>query len=148
MFAMVVFSTVLVMEPGDFLHYALIQVFAGLVANAGAVLVPSMAADVIDQDTVTSGQQRGALFMALWGMADKLALAAAAGLTLPLLQALGFDPSIQNDAAGLKALHYTYVIVPLVFLTGAAAIIWNFPITRERQEVLRDKIAADNIRIQ
>jgi Na+/melibiose symporter-like transporter len=148
MFAMAVFSTVLLMESGDFLHYALIQVFAGVVANAGAVLVPSMAADVIDQDTLASGQQRGALFMALWGMADKLALAAAAGLTLPLLQSLGFDPSIQNDIAGLKALQYTYVVVPLVFLTGAAAIIWNFPITKERQEVLRDRIAAKNLRVQ
>ena len=147
LFAMAVFSTVLVMEPRDYLHYGFIQIFAGLVANAGAVLVPSMAADVIDQDTLESGQQRGALFMALWGMADKLALAAAAGLTLPLLQLLGFDPTIDNDLAGLKALQYTYVLVPLLFLVSAALVIWNFPITKERQEQLREKLDAASIRI-
>ena len=148
LFAMAVFSTVLVMEPRDFLHYGFIQVFAGMVANAGAVLVPSMAADVIDQDTLESGQQRGALFMALWGMADKLALAAAAGLTLPLLQFLGFDPSVQNDTAGLRALQYTYAVIPLVFLVAAAVVIWHFPITKERQEELRDQLAAGDIRLQ
>jgi Na+/melibiose symporter-like transporter len=148
LFAMLVFSTVLVMEPRDYLHYGFIQIFAGLVANAGAVLVPSMAADVIDQDTLESGQQRGALFMALWGMADKLALAAAAGLTLPLLQLLGFNPAIDNDLAGLKALQYTYVLIPLFFLVSAAVVIWSFPITKERQELLREQLAAESIRIE
>ena len=81
-YMIVVFSTVLLMEPGQWRYYIFIQIFCGLVANIGNVLVPSMAADVIDQDTLESGQQRGALFMSLWGMADKLAnelIAAAKG---------------------------------------------------------------------
>ena len=51
-----------------------------------------MAADVIDEDELASGAQRGALFMALWGMADKLAVALAAVVVLPLVESLGFDP--------------------------------------------------------
>jgi len=147
MFAMVVFCTVLMFEEDDLELYLYIQIFAGLVANAGAVLVPSMAADVIDQDTLESGQQRGALFMAMWGMADKLALAIAAGLTLPLLEFFGFDPTIQNNADGLRALHFIYCVVPLCFLVVAAALIWNFPITRARQEEFREKIFASGVRL-
>lgn len=146
-FAMVIFSTVLLMEPGDYMYYTFIQVFAGLVANAGQVLVPSMAADVIDQDTLESGQQRGALFMALWGMADKLALAAAAGITLPLLDFFGFDPTAANDEAGLRALHFTYTFVPLILLSWAAWLIWRFPITRERQEDFRKEILDRQMRV-
>jgi len=142
------FSTVLLMEPGQWMYYTFIQISCGMVANVGNVLVPSMAADVIDQDTVESGQQRGALFMALWGTADKLALAVAAGLTLPFLQFLGFNPAIENDLSGLKALHYSYTLVPLFFLTWSTWLIWKFPITREHQEMLRDKISVENIRHQ
>jgi Na+/melibiose symporter-like transporter len=147
LFAMAIFSSVLLMRPGDYLYYIFVQIFAGLVANAGNVLVPSMAADVIDQDTLESGQQRGALFMALWGMADKLALAVAAGFTLPALQYFGFDPKIENDMAGLNALKYTYTLVPLFTLTSSTLLIWFFPITREKQEELRQSIAEEKLRL-
>jgi Na+/melibiose symporter-like transporter len=146
-FAMVIFSSVLLLDQGDYRYYIFIQVFAGLVANAGNVLVPSMAADVIDQDTLESGQQRGALFMSLWGMADKLALAAAAGLTLPALQYFGFDPTIENNEAGLQALHFVYCLVPLFFLVCSSLLIWFFPITRQHQEDFRRQLEAEKMRI-
>ncbi len=142
------FSMVLLMEPGQWRYYIFIQISCGLVANIGNVLVPSMAADVIDQDTVESGQQRGALFMALWGTADKIALAAAAGLTLPFLQFLGFDPAIENDREGLRALHYTFTIIPIFFLIWSAWLIWHFPITREHQENLRSQISSAHLRVE
>lgn len=147
LYMVVVFSTVLLMDPGQWKYYIFIQVCAGLVANVGNVLVPSMAADVIDQDTLESGQQRGALFMALWGSADKLALAVAAGVTLPILQYLGFDPSADNDREGLRALHYTYTLVPIFFLSLSAWLIWYFPITKEHQENLRAKITSEQLRV-
>lgn len=148
LYMITVYSTVLLMEPGQWKYYVFIQIFCGLVANIGNVLVPSMAADVIDQDTVESGQQRGALFMALWGTADKIALAVAAGLTLPFLQFLGFDPSVQNDTSGLNALHYTYTLIPIFFLTWSAWLIWRFPITREQQQRLRTQIETEGLRVE
>lgn len=148
MYMIAVFSTVTIMQPGQWKYYIFIQILCGMVANVGNVLVPSMAADVIDQDTVESGQQRGALFMALWGTADKIALAVAAGITLPFLQFLGFDPSIENDKAGLDALKYTYTLVPIFFLTWSAWLIWHFPITREHQQNLRLQIESRKLRIE
>jgi GPH family glycoside/pentoside/hexuronide:cation symporter len=143
-----VFSTVLLMEPGQWKYYIFIQIFCGLVANIGNVLVPSMAADVIDKDTIESGQQRGALFMALWGTADKIALAIAAGLTLPLLQFFGFEPSVENDLDGLKSLQYMFTLVPIFFLAWSAWLIWHFPITKVEQEALRARIAEAQIRLE
>jgi GPH family glycoside/pentoside/hexuronide:cation symporter len=147
-YMIVIFSTVILMDPGQWEYYIFIQILCGMVANIGNVLVPSMAADVIDQDTLESGQQRGALFMSLWGMADKLALAVAAGLVLPILQVLGFDPSIENTREGLRALHYCYTIVPIIFLSLSAWLIWHFPITRETQEDYRLKIASEHLRVE
>ncbi|MBQ74891.1 MAG: hypothetical protein CMQ20_07685 [Gammaproteobacteria bacterium] len=148
LYMIAVFCTVLLMAPGQWKYYIFIQIFCGLVANVGNVLVPSMAADVIDLDTLDSGQQRGALFMALWGTADKIALAVAAGVTLSFLQFLGFDPSTENDLQGLKALQYTYTLIPIFFLSWSAWIIWNFPITKEYQEELRARISSEQLRVE
>ncbi len=135
LFAMAIFSSVLLMRPGDYLYYIFVQIFAGLVANAGGVLVPSMAADVIDQDTLESGQQRGALFMALWGMADKLALAVSAGFTLPALQYFGFDPTIENDMAGLNARIRTHLLSLKLWTAVSAVGLMDETAARTRVEV-------------
>jgi Na+/melibiose symporter-like transporter len=136
-----IFLLVLLFEPGDYYHYMILNFFTGLLAPSNAILAPSMAADVIDQDTLETGEQRGALFMSLWGMADKFAIAASAAIALPLVQFFGFDPQVLNDPAGLKALHYSFCAVPCVFFFISIAFIWNYPLTREKHNELRKDLA-------
>ena len=145
-----IFSMVLLFQPGDYVWYIVLNFFTGLLAPANAILAPSMAADVIDQDTLESGEQRGALFMALWGMADKFAIAAAAGITLPLVQYLGFDPMIKNDAESLKVLQYSFCLVPICFFVLSVSFLWHYPLSRERhgelrKELMRRELTADNL---
>ncbi len=140
-----IFSLVLLFQPGDYVWYIVLNFFTGILAPANAILAPSMAADVIDQDTLESGEQRGALFMALWGMADKFAIAAAAGITLPLVQYLGFDPLIQNDPNSLKVLQYSFCFVPICFFILSVGFLWNYPLTRERHGELRDALTRKNL---
>jgi Na+/melibiose symporter-like transporter len=146
--SIVLFSLVLLFEPGQFQYYVILNFFTGVLAPTNSILAPSMAADVIDQDTVDSGQQRGAMFMALWGMADKLAIAAAAGIALPLVQLFGFDPQVTNDMEGLRALQYAFCGIPVLFFFASTALIWNFPLDHDRQLVLRASIAARGIRVE
>ncbi|MEX0942030.1 MAG: MFS transporter [Pseudomonadales bacterium] len=140
-----IFLLVLLFEPGDYYLYMLLNFFTGLLAPSNAILAPSMAADVIDQDTLETGEQRGALFMSLWGMADKFAIAASAAIALPLVQFFGFDPQAVNDPAGLKALHYSFCAVPCIFFFISIAFIWNYPLTRERHNQLRDALASQRL---
>ena len=141
------FSLVLLFQPGQFTYYIVLNFFTGVLAPASAILAPSMAADVIDHDTVVTEQQRGALFMALWAMGDKLAIAAASGIALPLVQFFGFDPQHHDDPQGLKALQYAFCGIPVVLMFISTAFIWNFPLTRARQEELRTSIARKGIRL-
>ena len=83
--------------------------------------------------------------MALWGMADKFAIAAAAGITLPLVQYLGFDPLIQNDPDSLKVLQYSFCFVPICFFILSVGFLWNYPLTRERHSELRDALTRKNL---
>ena len=137
-----IFSLVLLFQPGDYYWYMVLNFATGLLAPATAILGPSMAADVIDQDTLDSGEQRGALFMSLWSMADKLAIAGAAAIALPLVQFFGFDPQIPNDMAGLKALQYSFCGVPVFFMLVSVSFIWSYPLTRERHNELRIALEA------
>jgi Na+/melibiose symporter-like transporter len=98
-----------------------------------------MAADVIDEDELASGAQRGALFMALWGMADKLAVAIAAAVALPLVELLGFDAT---TGAGRDTLHLAFCFVPELFFVASVAFIWNYPLSRSRHLEVRRALEA------
>ena len=106
------FALVLALPPGQWLTYAALNVALGLFAPVVAILAPSMAADVIDEDQLAQGTQRAGLFMALWAMGDKLAVALATVIALPLVAWLGFDPLAPGDEAGRRALHYGFCLVP------------------------------------
>jgi len=135
------FCLVLTLGPGEYLTYAGINFMAGLFAPSITILGPSMAADVIDADHLASGRQRGALFMALWAMADKLAVVLAAAVALPLVQVLGFNPTAPTPQ-GLQALRFAFVVVPVVFFLLSVASIWHYPLTRARHAEVLDALTA------
>lgn len=125
---------------GDIVPFTILATIAGLSVAAGTVLPLSMKADVIDIDMLRSKEKRAGLFFALWGIADKLTVAVAAFLALTLLNLFGFDPKIENSESALFALSILYLLVPAVFSIGAAVIIWNYPVTSERHEKIRNRL--------
>ena len=128
------------LPPERMLPVAVLNIMTGISMAVPQVLGASMAADVVDLDTVESGEGRAALFFALWGMGTKLALALGVGVALSLLDLFGFDPKATNGPVQLRALTLLYCTVPVVLWIGSLATIWNFPLTRERQQSLRETI--------
>lgn len=112
--------------------------FAGIL-----FLANSIAADVIDLDTLESGEQRSGLFFAVWGMAIKfsLALGVVLGTTLPAF--FGYEPSaavITPDVQGW--LMAVYGGVPAMLMGLGALFLRGFPITRERHAEVRAELDA------
>jgi len=114
--------------------------------GAGLVLPASMQADVIDADTVETGERRAGLFFALWGMATKLALALAVGLAFPILSFAGFDSDGDNPQGALVTLVVLYSLVPVIFKGAAIVLMIGFPITAERQHEMRLRIEQSGIK--
>ena len=125
--------------PGDAWLFAIVLSFTGLAIAAGGILGSAMSADVIDIDTIRSGQQRGAFFMALWGMASKMAAALGGLISLNLLEFLGFSVT-PDGATGLLTLRTLYITFPIVCWLIAAWIIWDYPITEARHERIRARV--------
>jgi Na+/melibiose symporter-like transporter len=106
---------------GDTRPFAVICVLSGIALGADLALPPSLLADVIGR---RGKMEATGSYFGLWTLATKLNLALAAGIALPLLEALGYRPG-GRDAAALTALAIVYAFVPCVLKLGAgAALLW------------------------
>lgn len=124
--------------PGDTVGFAAMIVCRGAALVALLFLGASMVADTVDEDLVRTGVERTGLFNALLGMATKLAIAVGAlvGTSLPAL--FGFQPSdaVHSEEA-LLGLRLTYAFAGAAFMLPAAAVIWRYPLTRQKLEQIR-----------
>jgi Na+/melibiose symporter-like transporter len=144
-----VFAWVPLLGPGDEGWFIAICALTGLALGADIVLPASMQADVIDVDTALTGRGRAGTFFAFWGIATKLALALAVGLAFPVLDLFEFDPAaaVQPPLA-TTVLAALYSLVPVAFKLGAIALVWRFPLTRARQQRLRQVIDRRRRRVE
>jgi Na+/melibiose symporter-like transporter len=138
--------TPFVVGAGDVVPFLVISVVSGMGVGADLVLPAAIQADVVDADTLASGEQRTGLFFALWGIATKLAFALAA-IAFPVLHMIGFkadalgaDGLSTNSAESLFALTILYSVVPIAIKLVAMSIMWNFPLDAERQRAIRAEI--------
>jgi Na+/melibiose symporter-like transporter len=89
--------------------------------GADLALAPALLADVIGRD---GRMHATGAYFGLWTFATKMNLALAAGIALPLLDALGYVPGA-GDGATPRALAWVYAGLPCVLkLAAVAALAW------------------------
>ena len=108
---------------GDSTGFALVCLASGVALGADLAIPGAMLTRVIQQAGL-SGRAEGAFF-GWWNAANKLNLALAAGLGLPLLQWLGYAPGRRDDAA-LQALTLAYCLLPCLLKLAAAGLLYLF----------------------
>ena len=69
-------------------------------------------------------QRHEGAYVGWWSCATKLNLALAAGLSLPALQWLGYEPG-QRSSAGVDALVACYAVLPCLLKLIAATALWR-----------------------
>ena len=106
-------------------------------------LANSMAADVIDLDTLESGEQRSGLFFAVWGMVIKLSLALGVVLGTMLPAAFGYEPAEGLVSRDVQAsLMAVYGGIPAILMGVGALFLRRFPITRAHHAAVRAELDA------
>ena len=119
--AIVAFAWAALLGPGDAVAFAAICVASGLAFGADLALAPALLADVIGRD---GRMHATGAYFGLWTFATKMNLALAAGIALPLLDALGYVPGA-GDGATPRALAWVYAGLPCVLkLAAVAALAW------------------------
>jgi glycoside/pentoside/hexuronide:cation symporter, GPH family len=119
--AVAAFVWAFLLGEGQLAAFALICVLSGIAFGADLALPPALLARVIDANG-HNGQREGAYF-GLWNFANKLTLALAGGIALPLLEALGYVRG-GSDAAALGALAFVYAVIPCLLKLVAAGLLF------------------------
>lgn len=107
---------------GDIWAFGLVCMLSGAALGADLALPSALLADIADGD---GRQAQAGAYFGWWNLVAKLNLALAAGLALPLLAWLGYQPG-SVDEAGRGALAVVYCLLPLGLKAMAAALSWRW----------------------
>jgi len=106
-------------------------------------LMMSMTADVCDLDELNNGERREGMFGAVYWWMVKLGTALALITSGIVLQAVGFDQTIdQQSAEALTNLRIADIVIPIGTALIAIFIIWKYNITEDRAKEIRDSLTA------
>ncbi len=130
--AVAVFAWAGTLGAGQVVAFRWICALSGLTLGADLVVPGALLAGVLAQPGAASA---GASF-GWWNFANKLNLALAAGLALPLLAALGYTPG-STDAAGLQALSLGYAALPCALKLAAALALYGLILRPAAQDRAR-----------
>ena len=129
------------LDHGDVAAFRVLFAIKGFCFGAFAYLPLAMMADVVDMDTLRSGDQRTGSYFAVHGFMTKCA-ASFGGLSLPLLAMAGYSASrgAVNGPDALYWLAVLYAIVPTVLFVFAFWLAWSWPLTPERHARIRSAL--------
>jgi GPH family glycoside/pentoside/hexuronide:cation symporter len=114
------------LAQGQVIAFAIICVFSGMALGADLAAPGALLALLIARQGA-QGMHDGA-YLGWWNLATKLNLALAAGVSLPLLQWLGYVPGTQN-ADALQHLAWAYALIPCALKLIAAWLLYRLCIT-------------------
>jgi len=134
--------------PGDGWLFVALMAVLGITSAAFLTLPLGIVGDIIDYDTLKTGQSRGGLFFGVWAFFLYISPAIAIGITLPALEFFGFNANAQNTPQALEALKYIFFFAPApFFLAGAIALLY-FPIDARRHGIIRRRLDSLRSRAQ
>ena len=130
---------------GRFLPAAAVFAALGIVISPVWVLPTALVADAVDFGQLKGGTGGAGLYMAIYNLSVKLALAASVGIALPLMQLLGFRTETAAGLAHTRALETVGLLLPAGIGIVAAALFWTYPLDRVRHDIVRRWIVRRSI---
>lgn len=102
---------------GDFAGFIVVCLVTGSTLGADVALPAAIQSRLVAAESRVLGRPRGGALFGLWGMVGKLALAVAAGISLPLLAWLSATTGLEHAAV----IPWLYAGLPVLIKLAAAA---------------------------
>lgn len=133
------------METGKFLLFIVIMCLKGSAIGALAALPAAMAADVIDLDTMKTGEKRAGAYFSIWSMTRKASYALGITIGTGTAVLFGFDSladpvNSPNSPSSLLWLACLYSVIPALFKFVAMPLLWRYPLTEARLSEIQTEI--------
>lgn len=145
-FSMVVtglgFGCMFFLEYGSVLLITVLAIICGLGAGSGAVVGPSVQADIIDYDEYRSGKRKEGAYFATWNFVFKTATGVTLMMTGFVLEFSGFVPNQDQTETTKLALLSLYAIFPLVCYLVGALIFTRFKLDENEHRRIRQVLDA------
>ena len=126
--------------PGDYWIFFGLMILKGSSIGSLVFLPASMAADIVDLDTLRTG-----LYFSIWGMVNKGAAALGVLAATTLAALFGFEPALDTNTPGAKlAVACLYSLIPAGLALVAVPLLWRYPLTEARQRRMRERIGRRN----
>lgn len=124
MIATAAFGWALTIGAGDWIAFGAICVATGFALGAELVCPPVLLGQAIEK--AGHRGQLEASYFGVWNLTSKLALAAAAGLALPVLAWLSYTPGLSGQGdSSISALQWAYAGLPCgLKIIAIGALIW------------------------
>ncbi len=97
-------------SPG--LAIYLVAFMLGTAGGIGAVVAPSINADIIDYDEYLTGERKEGSYIAVWNLVRKSAGSAIAFVTGLVLQSSGFEPNVVQSEEAKFAIRALFCLLP------------------------------------
>ncbi len=131
------FGGMFFLEQGSVVLISVLAVLGGLAGGCGAVVGPSVQADVIDYDEYTTGQRKEGAYFAAWNFVFKGASGITNMLTGFALFWSGFVPNVEQTEFAKLSLLTLYAIFPLVCYLLGAALFLTFSLGEKEHAQIR-----------
>ena len=135
----------LLVNPGDFTQLLLVALVHGPIISVIWVMPPALIADTIEYGMMKGGGDDAAIYMAVYNFMVKVAFAGGVGIALPLMGALGFRPTGENDVQAIYGLTFVAWFLPALIGVIGAVLLYNYPINKHRHGVIRRWLARKNL---
>lgn len=134
---------VLTLLPKGVFSFAAVAMFVlGFLAAGFPLLDRAMVADVGDAVRLEQGKQRVSLLYAMITSTQKIASALSIGLTLVVLQLIGYkaDEHAVNTPSAIHGLELVYLIVPVLFVMLGGACYIGYTLDQKRHAEIRHQL--------
>lgn len=147
--SVVTLGTIPAFQAGGYWPNIILFSFIGAAFSAPYTLGQSIAADVVDFDSLKTHEPRAGLVISFFGLAIKAGDALGAGAALMLVGSLGFETTATaKSPESIAALTAVFSLMPITFYAPAIFLLWNFPLTPDRQRRIRALVHRRAIRRQ
>jgi len=131
------FGGIFFVQEGDLVLLFALSLLAGLGGGCGAVVGPSIQADVIDWDELHTGERKEGAYFAGWNLARKLAGGAAIAITGLFLQFSGYEANAVQSEETQLVIRLLFSAFPFACHVVAIALLLRFDLDEHEHTRIR-----------
>ena len=129
-------------SPGNAWGVVLNTAFTGFAATGFWVVLPSMCADVVDDDELRTRKRREGAFSSMFSWTSKVGMSVAVGASFILLDLIGFDAALEGNQTpqAIWWIRFLFAGIPVLAMTVALLLLTLYPLSQARMAAIRDEL--------